>query len=121
MKNIENWNESIQKECINSHNSVNVHLYLSPQNGSSFDWHTDDRDVFVYMQYGKKKFEIKEQNGEIKTYDLVPGDCLYIPYGLLHRASSDLKTSIHLSFGQWPQGLTIDRTHPGIDVSLNLE
>ncbi|MFP5387156.1 MAG: JmjC domain-containing protein [Bacteriovoracia bacterium] len=120
VKNLENWNEKIQRRCKELGESTNVHMYLSPGGGSGFDWHNDDRDVYVHMQMGQKHFEVKEPDGKISSYDLTEKSCLYMPYAILHRASAGNAPSVHLSFGVWPKGMTVQKQYQGIDFPIKL-
>lgn len=97
-KGLENWNEKVRGfiQWLNMP-GIDVHLYASPKNGTSYDWHTDDRHVVVRMLFGKKKFFIKE-DGKSKEYHLSKGECLFIPRGTQHKAITD-GPSYHLSFG----------------------
>lgn len=120
VKNLENWNEKIQKRCRELGDSTNVHMYISPGGGSGFDWHKDDRDVYVHMQKGQKHFEVKEPDGKISSYDLTENTCLYMPYAILHKASAGAEPSVHLSFGTWPIGMTIQKQYQTIDFPIKL-
>lgn len=119
IKDLENWNENIQAKCRSLGSSTNTHLYLTPENGSSFDWHTDDRDVYVYLQKGEKKFQVEESDGYVSTYVLRPGSLLFIPYGAKHRAEVS-GPSVHLSFGVWPEGKTIRELYESFNLPLTL-
>lgn len=120
VKNLENWNEKIQKKCFELGNSTNVHMYISPKGGSAFDWHTDDRDVYIFLQAGKKDFEVEDIDGSCKKLQLIPGTGLFIPYGVLHRGHAQESHSIHLSFGIWPKDLTIRNEYPLIDIPIKI-
>lgn len=84
--NLENFNEAIRKKCALLGRDVDAHMYLVPKNGEdAFDFHVDDRDVYVNMVYGRKKFLLKE-NDNIKEYDLSEGSELFIKKGVEHKA-----------------------------------
>ena len=98
VKNLENFNESIRLKAAKLGRVVDVHMYLVPHGGlDSFDFHTDDKDVYIHMVYGKKKFILKEIDGE-KEYLLSDGDELFIKKGVVHKALP-LSGSCLLSFG----------------------
>lgn len=119
VKDLENWSESIQRKCRILGASTNTHMYLTPESGTSFDWHTDDRDVYVFVQAGEKMFEVEEFNGDIATYHLKEGSLLFIPYGAKHRAQAK-GPSVHLSFGVWPEGQTIQKLYDSFNLQLKL-
>lgn len=105
VKNLEKYNSAIQKKCFELGENVDVHMYLVPPEGtSSFDYHVDDRDVWVHMVYGKKEFHIREPNNEKVTH-LSPGDFLFISKGTEHKAVPH-GASCLLSFGIAPKPLT---------------
>jgi mannose-6-phosphate isomerase-like protein (cupin superfamily) len=121
IKDLENWNTKIKDKCNFFKVSTNVHLYLSPAAGTAFDWHTDDRDVFVFMQKGSKKFEVEEIDGTISNYLLTEGTSLFIPYGAKHKASPTGNSSVHLSFGVWPQSMTIKSQYEKFQIPLEIQ
>lgn len=120
IKDLESWNDVFKENALKLAPFTNAHLYLSPPGATRFGWHEDDRDVFVKLQIGEKKFEIKEVDGSISEYLLKVGDCLFIPYGLTHRASATDKASVHVSFGKWPDNLNITNTYSIIDIPLTI-
>lgn len=120
IKELENWNEAIQKRCNEFENATNVHLYQTPQNGTGFGWHTDDRDVYIYMQIGEKCFEVEEPDQTIKRYELKPGSRLFIPYGAKHRALPTLAPSVHLGFGVWPRNTTIKKDYEIFPINIEI-
>jgi hypothetical protein len=120
IKDLENWNEKIKKRCAEFTEPTNVHLYLSPANGSGFGWHTDDRDVYVHGQIGEKSFLVKEPDGKISEYKITKGDVLYIPYGAKHQALPTEVASVHLSFGVWPKKMTIQKQYQNFEIPIQL-
>lgn len=50
------------KEYFSTIGIKNIHLFVSQQDGHSFDWHTDDVDVYLFVVKGEKTvyFEDKE-------------------------------------------------------------
>lgn len=98
VKNLECFTPAIRKRCAELASNVDVHMYLVPQDGdSSFDYHTDDRDVQVEMIYGEKEFLI-ENNGTKSSVFLKQSDRLSIPKGTLHKAIPKGPSCL-LSFG----------------------
>lgn len=98
VKNLENYNEKIRLACASLGRDVDVHMYLVPENGSdSFEFHKDDREVYVSMVYGEKEFIFKNEDFNISHY-LRKGDTLHIPLGTIHKAIPKGKSCL-LSFG----------------------
>ena len=121
IKEIETWNEKIIEKCSSFKVATNVHLYLSPSGATGFGWHTDDRDVYVVLQKGEKIFEVEEPDGTISSYLLKEGSELFIPYGARHRARATEQASIHLSFGVWPEGMTIQQQYGSFNMPIEFE
>lgn len=97
VKNLENYNADIQKQAARYGLNVDVHMYLVPPNGSdSFDFHSDDSDVYANMVYGEKTFLLRHESDI--SYRLKAGDELYIPQGVLHKAIVNGPSCL-LSFG----------------------
>ncbi len=97
---------------------IQTNIYLTPSNAHGFGIHYDDHDVFVLQVSGRKKWEIYGQRdelpykgenfrkdhddvGELKeTFVLEPGQCLYVPRGLAHRALTEGdEASLHITVG----------------------
>lgn len=99
VENMEDWNMSIATRANELKYGTDVHMYLCPpvENPTGFNWHTDDRDVYIHMIYGTKVFEVKEYDNTA-TYKLMPGDLLFLPSKFEHRAIGS-GASCQLSFG----------------------
>jgi hypothetical protein len=121
VKEIENWNEPMIDRCAKFGRPTNVHLYITGPQGSALSWHTDDRDVHVYMQAGTKSFETKNELGQVQQHQLEKGMGLFIPYGVEHRAIPTETGSIHLGFGVWPENLTISDSYESLGIPIDLE
>jgi len=97
---------------------IQTNIYLTPPGHSGFGIHYDDHDVFVLQVAGRKTWEIYGQRdglpykgenfrkdhddtGELReTFVLEPGECLYVPRGLSHRAETEGdETSLHVTVG----------------------
>jgi ribosomal protein L16 Arg81 hydroxylase len=97
---------------------VQTNIYLTPSGNQGFAPHYDDHDVFVMQISGAKawrlydvpveipyrgeNFELsRHQPGEVtRTFTLNPGDCVYIPRGLMHDAENVGKEpSLHITVG----------------------
>lgn len=121
VKEMENWNPAIMRRCREFKSYVDVHMYVTPGNGTTFDWHTDDKHVYIHMQIGEKLFEVEEPDGTISSYLLKAGDLLFIPYGAKHRALANSVSSVHLGFGVWPEQVSIQNTYATFDVEVEIE
>lgn len=97
---------------------VQTNIYLTPPNATGFGVHYDDHDVFVIQISGAKKWEIYgaskglpykgegfrkgvHDTGELQdSFILNPGECLYVPRGLAHRAPNEGDApSLHITVG----------------------
>lgn len=97
---------------------IQTNIYLTPNSSSGFGIHFDDHDVLVVQVAGRKKWEIYGQReglpfrgerfrkdhddpGELKAeFVLEPGQCLYVPRGLAHRAENEgTEPSLHITVG----------------------
>ncbi len=97
---------------------IQSNIYLTPPGAHGFGVHYDDHDVFVIQISGSKKWEIygnrdtlplrgesfskdRDETGELKeSFILEPGECLYVPRGLAHRAPNEGdETSLHITVG----------------------
>jgi hypothetical protein len=94
-------------------------MYLTPGNSQAVRMHTDDQDVFLLQVWGKKHWTMRnnpiylpyteEMLGKsdpvppelvkdpIMTFDMEPGDALYIPRGFLHEAETSSEPSLHIT------------------------
>lgn len=105
VKNMEYFNDEIKEAAQELGSGTDVHLYLvfDKENGDSFNWHVDDRAVWVKMIYGEKIFAIKSAANETKFVDYIKlkqNDLLYI--GLREHKAIPLGPSAMLSFGLLP-------------------
>jgi len=97
VRNLENWNEAVENKARSFGYNVDVHMFISPENGTSFPMHTDVRDVHIVCISGKKHFWVGYKEG-LKMVSLEAGQELYIPAGTEHRAETSGQ-SVILSFG----------------------
>ena len=90
-----------------------VNAYITPRRAQGFARHSDDHDVFVVQVWGRKNWVVFDRNEDpedvLIEQTLVPGDCLYIPAGFPHAASTGDVESGHLTIGAL--------THKGLDVA----
>lgn len=97
---------------------IQTNIYLTPRNASGFAIHYDDHDVLVLQVSGRKKWEIygqreglpfrgekfsreRDDPGPLQAeFVLEPGQCLYVPRGLAHRAVNEgREPSLHITVG----------------------
>jgi hypothetical protein len=99
LKGLESFHPLVAQKALSYGPNVDAHLYLTKSAGAvSFDFHEDDRDVYIHMIKGSKKFEVKTQ-ASIEKHILKEGHELFIPKGVLHRGQS-LGLTIMISFGR---------------------
>ena len=101
IKNMEHFNASIQEAAKELGEGTDVHLYLAPEGGDSFGWHTDDRKVWIKMERGSKIFATESWANETKMIQYIKlhqGNCLVIHKGQRHVADP-IGPSVLLSFG----------------------
>lgn len=102
VKNMETFNSEIQEAAEELAPGTDVHLYLvfDKEDGDSFDWHVDDRSVWIKMIYGEKFFGIRSRANETRFEDhhkIKEGQYLYI--GLKEHRATPMGPSAMLSFG----------------------
>lgn len=97
---------------------VQTNIYLTPPNAQGFRTHYDNHDVLVIQVEGEKVWRLYEmpiaipfrgegfelgqhEPGELRQeFVLKPGDCAYVPRGLMHDAqTSGDKASLHITVG----------------------
>jgi hypothetical protein len=82
-----------------------VNAYVTPPGSRGLAVHRDEHDVFVLQVFGTKAWQVFEPEdgaGErtpLVDSEVVPGDCLYIPKGFPHAASTQERASGHLTIG----------------------
>lgn len=97
---------------------VQTNIYLTPPNAQGFRTHYDNHDVFVIQVEGEKAWRLYDMPIEApyrgegfepgryepgplrQEFVLKPGDCAYVPRGLMHDAqTSGDKPSLHITVG----------------------
>lgn len=97
---------------------VQTNIYLTPPNAQGFRTHYDNHDVLVIQVEGEKLWRLYDmpiatpfrgegfeqgryEPGELRQeFLLKPGDCAYVPRGLMHDAqTSGDKASLHITVG----------------------
>lgn len=110
-----------------------TNLYLTPPDAQGFSPHYDNHDVIVLQIHGKKSWRLYESEMNIpdksmpfekegfvpgkvfQEFDMVAGDLLYIPRGLVHDAITTDESSLHITVGMlgytWSQHLIESIVH----------
>jgi bifunctional lysine-specific demethylase and histidyl-hydroxylase NO66 len=80
-----------------------VNAYVTPPGAQGLELHDDPHDVFVLQAFGRKSWEIHAAPGEPEREpvraEIGPGDCVYMPTGTPHAASTQHALSGHLTVG----------------------
>jgi hypothetical protein len=80
-----------------------ANAYITPPGAQGLTLHEDPHDVFVLQAFGRKRWEIHAAPGEAdrEPMDVTvgSGDCLYLPTGTPHAASTQDEVSGHLTIG----------------------
>ncbi|MGH9184348.1 MAG: cupin domain-containing protein [Acidimicrobiales bacterium] len=96
---------------------VQTNAYLTPPGAAGLSPHHDTHDVFVLQVHGRKQWFVREPLIEAPLVrhrsdhdraaaqpvlfeaELRPGDCLYLPRGYIHSATTQAGASLHLTVG----------------------
>jgi hypothetical protein len=80
-----------------------VNAYVTPPGAQGLALHEDPHDVFVLQAFGSKRWEVHAAPKEAPRAPLEtvvrPGDCIYMPAGTPHAASTQETLSGHLTVG----------------------
>jgi hypothetical protein len=80
-----------------------VNAYVTPPGAQGLALHEDPHDVLVLQAFGRKRWEVHAAPAEPPREPLqavvAPGDCLYMPRGTPHAASTQETLSGHLTVG----------------------
>ncbi len=97
-----------------------ANAYLTPAGATALAPHHDTHDVFVLQVHGHKHWRVSEPMVDaplprhrsrrelaaaqpvLFETDLMPGQCLYLPRGFVHSASSQEGMSLHVTIGIHP-------------------
>ena len=80
-----------------------MNAYITPPGAQGLALHADPHDVFVLQAFGRKHWEVHAAPGEPEREpieaDVGPGDCIYMPTGTPHAATTGTRLSGHLTVG----------------------
>ena len=80
-----------------------ANAYVTPPGAQGLALHEDPHDVFVLQTFGRKRWEIHSAPEEPERQPLdatiVSGDCIYLPAGTPHAASTQDVLSGHVTIG----------------------
>jgi len=80
-----------------------ANAYITPPGARGLELHDDPHDVFVLQAFGTKSWEVHEAPGEPSREpmraEIHAGDCIYMPTGTPHAASTQRSLSGHLTIG----------------------
>ena len=102
-----------------------VNAYITPPGAQGFATHVDSHDVFVVQVFGTKHWLVHETGDRhglgdpLIERDLTMGECLYIPKGFPHSATTSTTASAHLTIGILP--VTVDRMKKELTSLLPLD
>lgn len=113
---------------------VQANAYITPPGAQGFNAHEDPHDVFVLQSHGTKKWIVHDRHDlppsrpPVIDALLAPGDSLYIPFGFPHSASTQERTSVHITVGilavTWSaalkEAMTALESDPALDEILPL-
>lgn len=74
---------------------VQANAYLTPPSAVGLAEHSDQHDVLAVQLHGSKCWWI-DGLGDVTMH---PGDVMYVPRGVRHRAETTTETSLHLTLG----------------------
>lgn len=101
---MEDYSQDLQQACRSLAEKtqwtgpITAHLFIAQASSQSFPFHQDLESVLIYCVSGCKTLEVKNHHGRVILYALSPGQALYIPEGVEHRAVNH-QAAMTLSFG----------------------
>jgi len=83
-----------------------ANAYITPPGSQGLAVHSDEHDVFVLQVHGSKRWQVYRPEPKLPPErvpaidaELHRGDCLYIPKGFPHAASTQERVSAHVTVG----------------------
>jgi lysine-specific demethylase/histidyl-hydroxylase NO66 len=113
LQGLHRYHEPVTRFCrdleIELGHPCQANAYITPPGAQGLELHDDPHDVFVLQAFGTKSWEVHEAPGEPgrepMRAEIAPGDCIYMPTGTQHAASTQRSLSGHLTIGvhvvQW--------------------
>jgi hypothetical protein len=81
---------------------IGANVYITPPHGQGFQAHGDPHDVLILQVHGHKHWTLHPVPGGSVEIELIAGDLLYIPRGMMHSAKCGDGASIHATLGLNP-------------------
>ncbi|MBN8233379.1 hypothetical protein JYK02_38265 [Corallococcus macrosporus] len=102
---------------------ISTFSYATPENAQGFKTHWDDHDIFALQLEGEKEWRLYDSGPELPRYskergeyerqskpadgpshviNLKAGDLLYFPKGVIHEPRTRTCSSLHVTFGLFP-------------------
>lgn len=103
---------------------ISTFTYATPENAQGFSTHWDDHDIFALQLEGEKEWRLYDSGPELPRYskergeyerqshpakgpsqivNLKAGDLLYFPKGVIHEPRTRNNSSLHLTYGLFPE------------------
>ena len=109
LESLHRYSPSIRELCrdleLELRRGTQVNAYITPPNAQGFATHVDSHDVFVVQLHGAKHWlvfgesDTRGEDAPLIERDLRLGECLYIPKGFAHAATTSSEPSIHVTIG----------------------
>ncbi|MEX2439639.1 MAG: cupin domain-containing protein [Actinomycetota bacterium] len=107
LQGLHRYHEPVSRLCrdleLDLGHPCQVNAYITPPGAQGLAVHADPHDVFTLQAFGRKRWEIHTAPREPERPPLdtlvEPGDCIYMPAGTSHAASTQDELSGHLTIG----------------------
>lgn len=107
LQGLHRYHEPVTRFCrdleVELGHACQANAYITPPGAQGLELHDDPHDVFVLQAFGTKSWEVHEAPGEPEREpmraEIRPGDCIYMPTGTPHAASTQRSLSGHLTIG----------------------
>ena len=107
LQGLHRYHEPVTRFCrdleVELGHSCQVNAYITPPGAQGLELHDDPHDVFVLQAFGRKSWEVHAAPGEPEREpmraEIGPGECIYMPTGTPHAASTQRSLSGHLTIG----------------------